>query len=125
MRQGRTPLLAGLARGGGCAWWTARHVAFTADLTAFLPASSGRLERLLVEQLPEGVASRTMLIAIEGGAPPELARLSRELARALAADRRFHYVTNGAAEFTQGARELGLRHRYLLSPTVSAERFGE
>src|SRR5260370_11413945 len=66
-----------------------------------------------------------MLVAIEGGAPAELARLSRELARALAADRRFDYVTNGAAEFTQGARELGLKNRYLLSPQVSPERFSE
>src|SRR6266853_992655 len=121
----RTALIAWLAIVAASAWWTARHVAFTADLTAFLPAASGRLERLLVEQLREGVASRTMLVAIEGGAPAELARLSRELARALAADRRFDYVTNGAAEFTQGARELGMRHRYLLSPTVSTERFGE
>src|SRR6266436_9334482 len=121
----RTTLIAWLAIVAASAWWTVRHVAFTADLTAFLPASSGRLERLLVEQLREGVASRTMLGAIEGGAPPELARLSRELARALAADRHFDYVTNGGAEFTQGARELGLRHRYLLSPTVSPERFGE
>src|SRR6266852_7188161 len=121
----RTALIAWLAIVAASAWWTARHVAFTADLTAFLPASSGRLERLLVEQLREGVASRTMLIAVEGGAPPELARLSRELARTLAADRRFDYVINGAAEFTQGARELGLKHRYLLSPTVSAERFSE
>src|SRR2546421_625660 len=32
---------------------------------------------------------------------------------------------NGAAEFTRGALELGSKHRYLLSPTVSAERFGE
>jgi len=121
----RTALIVWLAIVAASAWWTARHVAFTADLTAFLPASSGRLERLLVEQLREGVASRTMLVAIEGGAPPELAGLSRELARGLAADRRFDYVTNGAAEFTQGARALGLRHRYLLSPQVSPERFSE
>ena len=121
----RTALLAWFAIVAASAWWIARHVAFTADLTAFLPASSGRLERLLVEQLRSGVASRTMLIAIEGGAPPELARFSRALARALAADRRFEYVINGAAEFTQAARELGLKHRYLLSPTVSAERFSE
>jgi len=121
----RTALLAWLALVAASAWWIVRHVGFTADLTAFLPASSGRLERLLVEQLRSGVASRTMLIAIEGGAPPELARFSRELARALAADRRFEYVINGAAEFTQAARELGLKHRYLLSPTVSAERFSE
>jgi len=121
----RTALLAWIAIVAASAWWTARHVVFTADLSAFLPAASGRLERLLVEQLREGVASRTMLIAIEGGAPPGLARFSRGLARTLAADRRFDYVTNGAAEFIQGARELGLKHRYLLSPTVSAERFSE
>ena len=121
----RAALLAWLAIVAASGWWTARHVAFTADLTAFLPAASGRLERLLVEQLRAGVASRTMLVAIEGGAPPELARFSRELARALAADRRFDYVTNGGAEFTQGARELGLKHRYLLSPTLSAGRFSE
>jgi predicted exporter len=121
----RTALLAWIALVAASAWWTARHTAFTADLTAFLPAASGRLERLLVEQLRAGVASRTMLVAIEGGAPPELARLSRALAHALAADQRFDYVTNGAAEFIQGARELGLKHRYLLSPTVSAERFSE
>src|SRR5256885_4822694 len=66
-----------------------------------------------------------MLIAIEGGASLELARFSRELARALASDPRFDYVINGAAEFTQGARELGLRYRYLLSTTSSAERFSE
>ena len=110
---GRTALLAWLAIVAASAWWTARHVVFTADLTAFLPAASGRLERLLVEQLRSGVASRTMLIAIEGGAPPELARFSRELARALAADRRFDYVINGAAEFTQGAREFAGEAREL------------
>ncbi|HEY6239599.1 MAG TPA: MMPL family transporter, partial [Burkholderiales bacterium] len=66
-----------------------------------------------------------MLVAIEGGAPSELARLSGELARALAADRRFDYVTNGAAQFTERARELGLRYRYLLSPALAAESFGE
>jgi len=121
----RTALLAWLAIVAASVWWTARHVAVTSDLTAFLPAASGRLERLLVEQLRAGVASRTMLIAIEGGASLELARFSRELARALASDPRFDYVINGSAEFTQGARELGLRYRYLLSPTSSAERFSE
>ena len=121
----RTALLAWLAIVAASAWWTARHVVVTTDLTAFLPVASGRLERLLVEQLSAGVASRTMLVAIEGGAPPERARFSRELARTIASDRRFDYVMNGAAEFTRGARELGSKHRYLLSPTVSAERFGE
>jgi len=121
----RGVLFTWLAIVAASAWWTARHGVVTTDLTAFLPVASGRLERLLVEQLRSGVASRTMLVAIEGGAPSELARFSRELARAIAPDRRFDYVMNGGAEFTRGARELGLKHRYLLSPTVSAERFSE
>ena len=121
----RTALLAWLVLICAGAWWMARHAVFSNDLTAFLPSSSGRAEQLLVEQLRAGVASRTLLIAVEGDEPAELARLSRELARALAADRRFDYLTNGAAEFTQVARELGLRHRYLLSPAADAGRFNE
>jgi len=121
----RGVLFTWLAIVAASAWWTTRHGVVTTDLTAFLPVASGRLERLLVEQLRSGVASRTMLVAIEGGAPSELARFSRELARAIAPDRRFDYVMNGGAEFTRGARELGLKHRYLLSPTVSVERFSE
>ena len=121
----RGVLFTWLAIVAASAWWTTRHGVVTTDLTAFLPVASGRLERLLVEQLRAGVASRTMLVAIEGGAPSELARFSRELARAIAPDRRFDYVMNGGAEFTRGARELGLKHRYLLSPTVSVERFSE
>src|SRR5256885_10191702 len=54
-------------------------------------------------------------------AAPERARLSRELARAIASDRRFDYVMNGAAEFTRSARELGLKHRYLRSEEHTSE----
>lgn len=121
----RAALLAWLVLVGASAWWMARYAVFSNDLTAFLPSSSGRAEQLLVEQLRAGVASRTLLIGIEGDDPAKLARSSRELARALAADRRFDYVTNGAAEFTLAARELGLKHRYLLSPAGDAGRFGE
>lgn len=121
----RTALLVWLVLVGASAWWMARHTVFSNDLTAFLPSSSGRAEQLLVEQLRAGVASRTLLIAVEGDDPAELARLSRELAHALAADRRFDYLTNGAAEFTQLARELGLKHRYLLGPAADAGRFSE
>lgn len=121
----RAALLAWFALVAASAWWIARQAVFTNDLTAFLPASSGRAERLLVEQLRAGGASRTLLVAIEGGEPAQLARSSRELARALAADRRFEYVTNGAAEYIQPARELTFRNRYLLSPAVNAEGFSE
>ena len=117
----RAALFAWFALVAASAWWIARNAVFTNDLTAFPPASSGRAERLLVEQLRAGVASRTLLVAIEGGEPAQLARSSRELARSLAADRRLEYITNGAAEYTRPARELAFSNRYLLSPAVTAE----
>ncbi len=61
----RAALLAWLVLVGTCAWWMSRHAVFSSDLTAFLPSSSGRAEQLLVEQLRSGVASRTLLIAVE------------------------------------------------------------
>src|SRR5205814_10593354 len=60
---GRTALLAWLAIVAASAWWTARHTAFTSDLTAFLPAASGRLERLL----EIGRASCRERVAVERG----------------------------------------------------------
>lgn len=119
----RAALFLWIALAAGSAWWVGRHARFSDELTAFLPASSGRAERLLVEQVRAGAASRTVLIAIEGGEPGRRADVSRALARALAADPRFEYVTNGSAESARAARELALKHRYLLSPGVDAARF--
>ena len=121
----RAALLLWIALAAGSAWWVGRHARFSDELTAFLPASSGRAERLLVEQVRAGAASRTVLIAIEGGEPVQRADVSRALARVLAADPRFDYVTNGSAEFARAAREFALEHRYLVSPGVGAGRFSE
>jgi predicted exporter len=121
----RAALLLWIALAAGSAWWVGRHARFSDELTAFLPASGGRAERLLVEQVRAGAASRTVLIAIEGGEPGRRADVSRALARALAADPRFGYVTNGSAEFARAARQFALEHRYFLSPGVDAERFSE
>jgi len=79
------------------------HVVVTSDLTAFLPAAAAA-QRLLVEQLRAGVASRTMLVAIEGGAPPELARFSASSRARSHSTGASTNVMNGAAEFTRGAR---------------------
>ena len=40
---------------------------FSADLSAFLPASPDARQRVLIEQLQSGVASRTLMLGIEGG----------------------------------------------------------
>ena len=121
----RAALAAWLALLAASGWWIARHTAFSDELTAFLPASSGRAEQMLVGQLREGGASRTLLIAIDGGDAEKLAGASRALAAALAADPRFSAVLNGGAGSVRAAREFTLRHRYLLSPAVAAGRFGE
>lgn len=107
------------------AWWIARHAVFTSELTAMLPSSGSRTQQLLLEHLRSGGASRTLLLAVEGGEPGDLARASSGLAHALAADRRFDYVTNGSAEYNRAARERVIRYRYLLSPAVSTEQFSE
>ena len=40
---------------------------YTTDLSAFLPRTPTAAQRLLVDQLREGVASRLIIVAIEGG----------------------------------------------------------
>ncbi len=40
---------------------------FTADLSAFLPASPDARQRLLIEQIHSGLPSRTLLMGISGG----------------------------------------------------------
>lgn len=121
----RASLLVWVALVAASLWWVARQAVFTTELTAVLPASGSRAQQFLLEHLRSGGASRTLLLAIEGGEPGELARASRELARALAADNRFDYVTNGSAEYNRAARERVIRYRYLLSPGVSPAQFSE
>jgi predicted exporter len=104
---------------------------FTADLSAFLPANPDKEQQLLIDQLRQGVAGRSLMVAISGGAPGEdaaqnaLARsqASRDLAKALRADPNFTSVSNGEREGYESAGEVLLAHRYVLSPQVSAERF--
>src|SRR5258708_40175665 len=54
---------------------------YTTDLSAFLPRSPTATQRLLVDQLREGIASRLILIGIEGADPAERARISLAMGR--------------------------------------------
>jgi predicted exporter len=104
-------------------WLFAFHTRITTDLTGFLPRSAGLAEQLLVQQMREGVASRLILMGIEGAAEGDLARLSKGLATRLEADRHFSFVGNGHEVFSPAERELLMRNRYLLSPDVTADHF--
>src|SRR5438105_1230988 len=122
MNAGRWLLGAWLIALAACAAVIAQ-TRFTSDLSAFLPRSPSPEQRILVEQLRDGVVSRLILVAIEGADRADLAATSRQLAAALRADSAFLSVDNGEPGGISGDREVLWRHRYLLSPNISAERF--
>jgi predicted exporter len=101
----------------------AARATYTADLSAFLPRSPSATQRLLIEQLRAGPAARLILVAIAGADAPTRAHLSVQLARELRSDPRFIAVNNGDAASLERDREFLFRHRYLLSATVTPQRF--
>lgn len=121
-RSGRFALAAWLVFLAACGWLATR-ADYTADLSAFLPRAPTPEQQLLVDQLKSGVASRLILMGIEGGDSTARARASRELAARLRADPRFLHVANGETPALQRDREILFAHRYVLSPAVDAGRF--
>lgn len=96
---------------------------FVADLSFFLPGKPTQEQRLMVEQLRSGVASRLILIGIDGGDVETRARVSRAMAARLRGDSRFLHLANGEAQGLEADRRILLEYRYLLSSQVAAERF--
>ncbi|MBA3477845.1 MAG: MMPL family transporter, partial [Lautropia sp.] len=98
---------------------------FTADMSAFLPASPTAAQQLLVDQLRHGPVARVLLLAIAGPAPsaPQRAQLSQALTQKLRGAEGFAAVTNGAQLPGGGEQELLFRYRYLLGDAVDAGRF--
>ena len=111
---------AGLA---GLAALIVARARYSADLSAFLPRAPSERERLLIEQLRNGVASRLLIVAIGGADSATRARLSRSLAGALRADGQFAAVENGSAATERRDGAFLFAHRYLLSPAVTRQRF--
>jgi predicted exporter len=95
----------------------------TADLSAFLPNSPSAEQRILVDQLRDGVVSRLVLVAIEGAPADALARVSRETAARLRGDSLIASVTNGEDFGIEADRAYLWNNRYLLSGAVTPERF--
>jgi len=96
---------------------------YTADLSAFLPRAPNARQRMLVDQLRDGAASRLLLIGIEGGDATVRAQLSMALARQLRAVAAFASVSNGEPVNQERDREFLFDNRYLLSETVTPQRF--
>lgn len=99
------------------------RASFTADLSAFLPRSPSAGQQVLVDQLRDGIVSRLILVAIDGGDAATRAALSRRVAGTLRADPQFAAVNNGEAVNEARDRQFVFEHRYLLSPAVTPQRF--
>ena len=100
--------------------WNSR---FVADMSFFLPAHPSAGQQVLVDQIRTGAVSRLLMLAVAGGDARQRAGLSRDLRRRLAAMPEFVSVQNGEAGNIDIDRDFLIRHRYLLSPAVSPERF--
>lgn len=96
---------------------------FTTDLSAFLPRAPTPEQQLLMDQLSDGLASRLILVGIEGADAPTRARLSQQIAQRLRADPTFVSVNNGEPVNTERDRIYLFNNRYLLSPAVTPARF--
>ncbi|MES2579571.1 MAG: MMPL family transporter [Pseudomonadota bacterium] len=96
---------------------------FTADLSAFLPSSPTAEQQLLMDQLKDGVASRLILVGIEGADASTRAKLSKEVAQNLRSNTAFVTVNNGEPVNTERDRQYLFNNRYLLSPAVTPEHF--
>ena len=100
---------------------------FTTDLSAFLPRTPTPEQQLLMNQLRDGLASRLILVGIEGDDKavdaPARARISKQIAKNLRTDPAFVSVSNGEPVNAERDRIFLYNHRYLLSPAVTPERF--
>ena len=96
---------------------------FTTDLSAFLPRSPSPAQQVLLEQIRDGLASRLILVGIEGADASTRAGLSRQIATRLRADPAFVSVNNGEPVSAERDRAFLFNNRYLLSPAVTPARF--
>jgi predicted exporter len=101
------------------------HTRFSTDMSAFLPRSPDPTQQVLVEQLRSGVASRLILIGLEGGTPEQRAHISRQMTAALKGLDDFVMVDNGEGGVGGTDRDYIWRNRYLLSPAVTPKHFSQ
>ena len=96
---------------------------FTADLSAFLPQTPTREQKVLLDQLRDGVVSRLILVGIEGGDAAARAAVSKAMGKRLRADAALASVSNGEPVNAEHDQRFLFENRYLLSPAVTPAHF--
>ncbi len=105
-----------------CAW-IIHNTTITGDISAFLPSKPSEAQQILVDQLQDGVVSRILLLAIEGGDEAQRAAASKTFLEQLIAMPSLAYVQNGDETRMGPERDYLLKNRYLLSDAVTPQRF--
>src|SRR5918995_5099304 len=76
-------------------WFVQRQLVISADLQLFLPSPVTDEQRLLLEEIGEGPASRVLVVALAGADAPVLADVSRALVDILQQSPSFRVIANG------------------------------
>ena len=108
----------------GLGWFVERELQIGTDLRLFLPSPRSAQERLVLEGIGEGPATRLLLIGISGSSPEALAATSSALVEALGRSPLFEFAANGEMDL-EALPERLLPYRYLLSPTMDQSRLDE
>jgi predicted exporter/predicted hotdog family 3-hydroxylacyl-ACP dehydratase len=103
-------------------WYVERSLTIGTDLRLFMPSPTTAEQRLLLDEIGEGPASRVLVVALSGAAPEKLADTSRALADALSANEHFRRIANGDVSVESVPEDL-LPYRFLLSPTLDTQAF--
>ncbi len=98
--------------------WLIATVPIRSDLSSFLPAGGGPIEKVLQQKLREGVASRLILIGINGGSLQQRIDASRQLRQRLLKQPAFKRIENGTVDAFL-ADPLLFKYRYLLNETAT------
>ena len=116
-----------------CALQVQRNTVVT-DVSSFLPGPADAAQRLMIDQLRDGLSTRILLVGLQldgppSGAPPSplqtrsLVAASRALRSSLAGDPAVAWVSNGDLDTLDTERERLFAARYLLSPAIDAAHF--
>ncbi|MEO6154127.1 MAG: MMPL family transporter [Thermomonas sp.] len=101
--------------------WVASRLQLSGDLRRFMPEPRTPAQRLLLDELGKGPASRLVLVAVSGNRPEALAAISQGMRERLAKDARFTLVANGGDAMLEAIPARLRPYRYLLSDTLDTQ----
>lgn len=101
--------------------WVSANLHLSGDLRRFMPEARTPAQKLLLNELGEGPASRLVLLAISGDRPQVLAEISQGMRERLGSDTRFTLVANGGDTTLEAVPPRLRPYRYLLTDTLDKQ----